>query len=95
MATKKTAEQSAAKAPAKTSAPVQKTTKTPAKATAKKTATSKASPGKDSAPQTPASRPQANHHDIAQLAHKYYTERGHSHGQHVDDWLRAEQELNS
>lgn len=91
MATKKTAEKPAAKASAKTSASVQKTTKP----IAKKTATSKASPGKDSAPQTPASRPQATHHDIAQLAHKYYTERGHSHGQHVDDWLRAEQELNS
>jgi hypothetical protein len=30
---------------------------------------------------------------VALLAHKYWAERGHQHGHHVDDWLRAEQEL--
>jgi hypothetical protein len=30
---------------------------------------------------------------VAQLAHRYWAERGHQHGHHVDDWLRAEQEL--
>ena len=33
------------------------------------------------------------HEDVAQLAHRYWAERGHQHGQHVDDWFRAEQEL--
>ena len=31
--------------------------------------------------------------EIAKLAHRYWVERGHKHGQHVDDWFRAEQEL--
>jgi hypothetical protein len=30
---------------------------------------------------------------VAQLAHRYWAERGHQHGHHVEDWLRAEQEL--
>ncbi len=33
------------------------------------------------------------HHEIAELARKYWAERGHQHGQHEQDWLRAEQEL--
>ena len=36
---------------------------------------------------------EVRHEDVAQLAHKYWRERGHHHGQHVDDWFRAEQEL--
>lgn len=31
--------------------------------------------------------------DVAKLAHRYWAERGHKHGHHVEDWLRAEQEL--
>lgn len=31
--------------------------------------------------------------EIAKLAHQFWAERGHRHGHHVDDWLRAEQEL--
>lgn len=31
--------------------------------------------------------------EIARLAHKFWAERGHQHGHHVEDWLRAEQEL--
>jgi len=31
--------------------------------------------------------------DIAKLAHKYWSERGHQHGHAVEDWLRAEREL--
>jgi hypothetical protein len=35
----------------------------------------------------------ASHEQIAQLAHRFWAERGHKHGHHEDDWLRAEQEL--
>jgi hypothetical protein len=31
--------------------------------------------------------------EIARLAHKYWQERGHVHGNADQDWLRAEQEL--
>lgn len=31
--------------------------------------------------------------DVARLAHRYWQERGGRHGYHVEDWLRAEQEL--
>ncbi len=31
--------------------------------------------------------------EVARLAHRFYEERGHRHGHHVDDWVRAEQEL--
>ncbi len=30
---------------------------------------------------------------IAQLAHRFWAERGWQHGSHEQDWLRAEQEL--
>ena len=33
------------------------------------------------------------HEEVAQLAHRFWAERGRNHGQHVDDWFRAEQEL--
>jgi hypothetical protein len=90
MATKKTAEKSPAKAPSKTAAK-STSAKSAAKSAAKKapaksSATETAQPAKTG--RTPA------HHEIAELAHKYYTERGHGHhGKHVDDWLRAEKEL--
>ena len=31
--------------------------------------------------------------EVAALAHRFWAERGYQHGQHVDDWFRAEQEL--
>ena len=34
-----------------------------------------------------------SHEDIARLAHRYWAERGGQHGNHVEDWLRAEREL--
>lgn len=34
-----------------------------------------------------------SHDDIRQLAHRYWAERGHPHGQPEVDWFRAEQEL--
>ncbi|MGA9061000.1 MAG: DUF2934 domain-containing protein [Terracidiphilus sp.] len=30
---------------------------------------------------------------VAQLAHRFWTERGFVHGHHEEDWFRAEQEL--
>ena len=86
MATKKTAEKSPAKAPSKTAAK-----STPAKSAAKKAPAKTAAPAASS----PAAIKRApTHQEIADLAHKYYAERGHGHhGKHVDDWLRAEKEL--
>jgi hypothetical protein len=34
-----------------------------------------------------------SHDQVAQLAHRYWNERGQQHGHHVEDWLRAEHEL--
>jgi hypothetical protein len=34
-----------------------------------------------------------SHDQIAQLAHRYWAERGHQHGRHEEDWFRAEQAL--
>ena len=33
------------------------------------------------------------HDEIAFLALQYWEQRGRSHGEHVEDWLRAEQDL--
>jgi hypothetical protein len=33
------------------------------------------------------------HEEIAFLALQYWEERGRAHGEHVQDWLRAEQDL--
>lgn len=30
---------------------------------------------------------------VAQLAHRFWTERGGGHGHHEEDWFRAEREL--
>ena len=37
--------------------------------------------------------PWPTHQQIAELAHKYFAERGWKHGHHEQDWLRAEREL--
>ncbi len=42
---------------------------------------------------TPATTPAPTHHQIAQLAHRLWKERGGHHGSHEQDWLRAEREL--
>jgi len=34
-----------------------------------------------------------SYEQVAQLAHRYWAEGGYQHGHHVEDWLRAEQEL--
>jgi hypothetical protein len=36
-----------------------------------------------------------SYEQVAQLAHKYWAERGHRHGNDAEDWFRAEQELRS
>lgn len=33
------------------------------------------------------------HDDVAKLAHTYWQQRGGRHGDHEEDWYRAEQEL--
>ncbi|HMJ62059.1 MAG TPA: DUF2934 domain-containing protein, partial [Bryobacteraceae bacterium] len=35
------------------------------------------------------------HQQIAELAHSFWSNRGHSHGSPEDDWLRAERQLTS
>ncbi len=65
-----------------------KKAKAPAKP--RKTAVKKADAVEKSAASAPAA---VSHEAVAQLAHRFWAERGHRHGQHVDDWFRAEQEL--
>lgn len=38
---------------------------------------------------------QVPHDQIAQLAHRFWAERGGQHGYHLEDWYRAERELRS
>ncbi len=42
-----------------------------------------------------ASKASVAHDQVAQLAHRFFTERGHTHGHHEEDWFRAEQELHA
>lgn len=37
--------------------------------------------------------PAVPHDEVAKLAHSYWQQRGRQHGHHVEDWVRAEQEL--
>ena len=34
-----------------------------------------------------------SHEQVAELAHRFWDERGHEHGHHEEDWFRAEQLL--
>ena len=36
-----------------------------------------------------------SHDQVAKLAHRFWAERGHTHGHHEEDWFRAEQALRS
>lgn len=36
---------------------------------------------------------QVSDEEVARLAHRYWQERGHKHGHHMEDWFRAEREL--
>ena len=43
---------------------------------------------------TPIDQPRVvSHEEVARLAHRFWAERGHQHGNPADDWFRAEQEL--
>lgn len=63
--------------------------------TAKKT--TKAAPKKNVVPsnltQMKAPEVKASPEEVARLAHQFWAERGHQHGNHEEDWFRAEQEL--
>lgn len=51
-----------------------------------------AKPGKAPTPKTTGSaRP--THEQIAELARKYWAQRGYTDGHHEEDWFRAEKEL--
>ncbi|HTX41350.1 MAG TPA: DUF2934 domain-containing protein [Acidobacteriaceae bacterium] len=64
----------------------------PRKAAAKKQSTEpKAAPAELRS--VPAQSRSVSHDDIRQLAHRFWAERGHPHGQPEVDWFRAEQEL--
>lgn len=45
------------------------------------------------APQTNAAAYVPTHEEIAFLALQYWEQRGCTHGEHMQDWLRAEQDL--
>ena len=69
-----------------------KKAKAPAKP--RKTATEKTSTAKKTkAPVKPIKMPTPSHDQIAELARKYWADRGYTDGQHEEDWFRAEQEL--
>jgi len=72
-----------AKTPAKPKAVAKTAVKAPAKAKVVK--------AKTVAEQVQAVTP--SHHEIAQLAQRYWAERGWQDGQAEQDWLRAEREL--
>ena len=71
-----------------------KKTKAPAKPKATTTTTKKVAATKQTvAEKVTATTP--THEEIAQLARRYWEERGWQDGQAEQDWLRAEQELMS
>ena len=60
---------------------------------AKAAAKPKATESKTKKVTTPVTSIGPSPEEIARLAHKYWAERGFQHGQHDQDWLRAEREL--
>ncbi len=67
-----------------------KKTRTPS--VSRKSSPTKTAPRKKSASAT-ASGMGSSPDQIAQLAHRFWAERGHQHGHHEEDWYRAEQEI--
>ncbi|MGA9462409.1 MAG: DUF2934 domain-containing protein [Terracidiphilus sp.] len=64
----------------------------PRAAAAKKTEPKEAAPKKRAAKDN-LTQMKASHEQIAQLAHRFWMERGNKHGSDAEDWFRAEQEL--
>lgn len=58
-----------------------------AKPATKKTAKTNGAAAEAKTPYVP------SHEEIAFLALQYWEQRGRAHGEHVQDWLRAEQDL--
>lgn len=69
----------------KTNAPA-KPRKAPAQKAAILTMTTKKSPSSSAANSV-------SDKEVAELAHRYWAERGCQHGHDVEDWVRAEQDL--
>ena len=71
--------------------------KTAAKKTTEKAATEAPAAKKTAAKKAPAKAAahaaEPTHAEIARLAHRFWEERGGKHGNHEDDWARAEREL--
>jgi len=63
------------------------------KPVAEKPVAKKAAAKKTEAPTGIAVVKPVSQEEVAALAHRFWAERGYRHGQHVDDWFRAEQEL--
>jgi len=59
----------------------------PRKAAAKTPAAKKATVTEITAAAAP------SHEEVSRLAHQYWIDRGRQDGHHVQDWLRAEEEL--
>jgi hypothetical protein len=78
-------------APKEESAPKKKKKKDEAKVETPVAAEPVGEVGASSAEQKVAAKP--THAQIAERAHHYFVERGHRHGSHEEDWLRAEREL--
>jgi len=64
--------------------------------TVKKSSTStkpRKTPAKKTAVAAKISQMPVSHDQVAELAHRFWAERGHRHGHHEEDWFRAEQQL--
>lgn len=69
------------------------TTAKPRKAPAKKAGDALNSDPVSSNGRAAAQERSVSQEEVARLAHSYWQQRGRKHGQHEDDWYRAEQEL--
>ena len=65
----------------------------PGKPAAKKTVASAKANGSSASHSTNGNS--ISHDQVAQLAHRFWAERGRTHGHHEEDWFRAEQALRS
>ena len=87
----------------KTTKPTKDSAKSPKKAAATESAAPVKAKGEqknvteitERSKKKPLTRSHVPHDQIAQLAHRFWTERGGQHGYHLEDWYRAERELRS